>query len=36
MSLEYSQSQGNSIVTETCRLRERDETWNPRDRDSQK
>jgi len=29
-------SQDNRLVTETCCLRDRDETWNLRDRDSQK
>ena len=36
--MQYSKSQDNRLVTETCSLRDqdRDETWNLRDRDSQK
>jgi len=34
--LQYSKSQGNSLVTGTCCLRNWNETWNFRDQDLQK
>ena len=33
MSLQYPKSQDNKLVTETCNRRDRDDTWNIRDRD---